>query len=183
MGSLHLLEAVFWLVVWGRSHNSLGQHLSVKRGCFKDQVWHNWDETAAVLQIHRHLDFLLPHHLPPPPPCPKTLTIPSHPPPSSGWMNSKQTAEPCWPVSKALVVPLRTSRVKAATMSACRAMALALSTASQPREVIICVPLMSARPFRWCKRHFLMLFVVISTAFAFLWWKFAFSWMMLIHGF
>lgn len=41
------------------------------------------------------------------------------------------------PLSKALVVPLRTSRVRAAMMSACRAMASALSTASAPNEVII----------------------------------------------
>ena len=90
---------------------------------------------------------------------------PASPPPlhpSSAWMNSKPTEEPCWPVSKALVVPFNTSRVKDATMSACRAMALALSTASQPREVIICVPLMSARPFVEGERSFLTLFVVTS---------------------
>lgn len=61
---------------------------------------------------------------------------------------SKQRKAQYLPVSKALVVPFRTSSVRAATMSACLAMALALSTASHPSEVIICVPLMRARPFK-----------------------------------
>lgn len=62
---------------------------------------------------------------------------------------SKQSGKVQYPpVSKALVVPFRTSSVRAATMSACLAIALALSTASHPSEVIICVPLMRARPFK-----------------------------------
>lgn len=52
----------------------------------------------------------------------------------------------CSPLSKALVVPFSTSSVRAAMMSAWRAMAWALSTASAPREVIIWVPLIRARP-------------------------------------
>lgn len=51
------------------------------------------------------------------------------------------------PLSKALVVPFNTSRVRAAMMSACRAIAWARSTASAPREVIIWVPLIRARPW------------------------------------
>uniref|UniRef100_A0A0E9QN58 Uncharacterized protein n=1 Tax=Anguilla anguilla TaxID=7936 RepID=A0A0E9QN58_ANGAN len=42
--------------------------------------------------------------------------------------------------------PFSTSRVSAAMMSACLAMARALSTASAPRDVIIWVPFIRARP-------------------------------------
>lgn len=69
-------------MIWDRSLNPLGQHLSVKHGRFKGQVWRNLDEAAAVLRRHRHLDFLLPYHLPPPLPRLNTLTsLPSPPAP------------------------------------------------------------------------------------------------------
>lgn len=73
-------------MVWGRSVNSLGQYLSVKHGRFKDQVWRNRDDAAAVLRMHRRLDFLLPHHLPPPTPGSKDLDHPI-PPPAQLWLN------------------------------------------------------------------------------------------------
>lgn len=53
----------------------------------------------------------------------------------------------CSPLSKAFVVPFKTSSVRAAIISACMAIAWALSTASAPREVIIWVPLMRAKPY------------------------------------
>lgn len=61
-------------MIWGRPLNILGQHLSGKRAYFKDPVWRNGDEAAAVLGTHRRLNVLLPS--PPSPPflCPKTLT-------------------------------------------------------------------------------------------------------------
>ena len=52
------------------------------------------------------------------------------------------------PLSKALVVPFSTSRVRAAMMSACWAIAWARSVASAPRDVIIWVPLISASPYK-----------------------------------
>ena len=59
----------------------------------------------------------------------------------------------CSPLSKALVVPFSTSRVRAAMMSAWRAMAWARSMASAPREVIIWVPLIRARPCEGREEH------------------------------
>ena len=50
------------------------------------------------------------------------------------------------PLSKAADVPLRTSRVKAATTSACLAIIPARSTASAPIDVINWVPLIKAKP-------------------------------------
>ena len=52
----------------------------------------------------------------------------------------------CTSLSNARDVPLSTSSVMAATMSACLAISEARSVASAPIEVISCVPLMSARP-------------------------------------
>lgn len=51
-----------------------------------------------------------------------------------GYIRYTLLGAPLW---KAFLVPLRASKVKAATMSACLATAAALSTASAPRDEII----------------------------------------------
>lgn len=65
----------------------------------------------------------------------------------------------CSPLSNALVVPFSTSRVRAAMISACWAIDWARSTASAPKEVIIWVPLIKARPCErkklWCGLFFI----------------------------
>lgn len=77
------------------------------------------------------------------------------------------------PLSKAREVPFKTSNVRAATTSACLAIIDALSTASAPRDVISCVPLISARPSLACNWIGVRLWAAFQKWYA--------DWLVLVH--